>query len=432
MIDRYSHPEIAGIWTLENKYRIWLDVEIAVCEAWNKRGVVPDEDLKAIKEKADFNVQDILEIESRVHHDVIAFLTDVRDRIGPAGRWIHYGMTSSDVGDTALCMQLVQSADLLLKRLDALIEITRKLALQYKDQAMVGRTHGIHGEPTTLGMKFAHFYAELLRNKARLEGARSQIAVGKLSGAVGTFSNIDPDLEEEVCKSLGLSPEPVATQVVNRDRHAYFASVCGVIAGGLDRMANEIRLLQKSEGREVEEPFAKGQKGSSAMPHKRNPVVCERICGLARVVQSNVQVAYRDMPLWHERDISHSSAERVVLPDICIGLDYILERMIFVLSGLHVYPENMEKTLNVTRGLIFSQRLMLTLIDAGMLRDDAYDVVQSMSMKVWGDSSLHLKQACQDNPDVASKLSQEQIEQVFQLDYFLRNIDAIYKRLGLS
>jgi adenylosuccinate lyase len=432
MIDRYSHPEIAGIWTLENKYRIWLDVEIAVCEAYHRRGIISDDEMKQIKEKADFNVQDILEIESRVHHDVIAFLTDVRDRIGPAGRWIHYGMTSSDVGDTALCMQLVQSADLLMGRLDALINVTRKLAIQYKDQAMVGRTHGIHGEPTTLGLKFAHFYAELLRNKERLESARSQVSVGKLSGAVGTFSNIDPDLEEEVCEALGLMPELVATQVVNRDRHAFFASVCGIIAGGLDRMANEIRLLQKSEGREVEEPFAKGQKGSSAMPHKRNPVVCERICGLARVVQSNVQVAYRDMPLWHERDISHSSAERVILPDICIGLDYILERMIFVLSGLHVYPENMKKTLNVTRGLIFSQRLMLTLIDAGMLRDDAYDIVQAMSMRVWGDDSLDLKTACLENADVTSRLSQEQIEVAFKLDHFLRNVDAIYRRLGLT
>ncbi|MCB1306440.1 MAG: adenylosuccinate lyase, partial [Leptospiraceae bacterium] len=336
MIDRYSHPEMAGIWTLENKYRIWLDVEIAVCDAWNRRKVIPDEDLKAIKEKADFNVTEILEIESRVHHDVIAFLTNVRDQIGPAGRWIHYGMTSSDVGDTALCMQLVQSADLLLGRLDALLEVVKGLAQKYRNQPMVGRTHGIHGEPTTLGLKFAHFYAELMRDRDRLQQARKQIAVGKLSGAVGTFSNINPDLEEEVCQALGLEAEPVATQVINRDRHAFFASVCGIIAGGLDRMANEIRLLQKSEGREVEEPFAKGQKGSSAMPHKRNPVVCERICGLARVVQSNVQVAYRDMPLWHERDISHSSAERVILPDICIGLDYILERMIFVLSGLHV------------------------------------------------------------------------------------------------
>ena len=431
MIDRYSHPEMAGIWTLENKYRIWLDVEIAVCDAWNRRKVIPDEDLKAIKEKADFNVTEILEIESRVHHDVIAFLTNVRDRIGPAGRWIHYGMTSSDVGDTALCMQLVQSADLLLGRLDALLEVVKGLAQKYRNQPMVGRTHGIHGEPTTLGLKFAHFYAELMRDRDRLQQARMQIAVGKLSGAVGTFSNINPDLEEEVCQALGLEAEPVATQVINRDRHAFFASVCGIIAGGLDRMANEIRLLQKSEGREVEEPFAKGQKGSSAMPHKRNPVVCERICGLARVVQSNVQVAYRDMPLWHERDISHSSAERVILPDICIGLDYILERMIFVLSGLHVYPENMERTLNVTRGLIYSQRLMLTLIDAGMLRDDAYDVVQSMSMAVWADPSLDLKSATQANPDVTAKLSAAQIDTVFQLEYFLRNVDAIYARLGL-
>lgn len=431
MIDRYSNPEIAGIWTLENKYKIWLQVEIAVCEAWAKRGVIPSEDLKQIQEKAGFNTDRILEIEAEVHHDVIAFLTNVKEHIGPAGRWVHYGMTSSDVGDTALCLQLVQSADILLKRLDTLIQTTKEKAVEYKDQVMVGRTHGIHGEPVTLGLKFAHFYAELLRNKERLLKAKEQVAVGKLSGAVGTFSNISPDLEEEVCSRLGLGTEDVATQVINRDRHAHFVSVLGIIAGGLDRMAQEIRLLQKSEGREVEEPFAKGQKGSSAMPHKRNPVVCERICGLARVIQSNVITAYRDMPLWHERDISHSSAERVLLPDVCIGLEYILDKMNFVLSGLHVYPENMDRVLGITRGLIFSQRLMLALVESGLQREEAYSLVQSASMDVWADPEKNLKEESLKKAEIGGRLGSERIEEIFDIGYFLRNVDSIYKRIGL-
>ncbi|MDH5656578.1 MAG: adenylosuccinate lyase, partial [Spirochaetia bacterium] len=362
MIDRYSNPEIAGIWDLENKYRIWLEVEIAVCEAYHEKGVIPKEDMENIRSKSAFDAKRIDEIEAEVHHDVIAFLTSVKEFVGPSARFIHFGMTSSDLGDTALCLQLKRSGEILLKRLDEVIEAAKELSVQYKDQVMVGRTHGIHGEPTTLGLKFAYFYAEMLRNKERLEYAVKEISVGKLSGAVGTFSNIDPDLEELVLERLGLSPDPVTTQVINRDRHAHFMSVLGVIAGGLDRMAQEIRLLQKTEGREVEEPFAKGQKGSSAMPHKRNPVVSERICGLARVIQSNVQTAYRDMALWHERDISHSSAERVILADSVIALEYIMGKMIYVLKGINVYPDAMDRVMGTTRGLIYSQRLMLNLV----------------------------------------------------------------------
>ncbi len=431
MIPRYSNPEIAGIWELENKYRIWLDVEIAVCEAWHKRGMIPDEDLKTIKEKAGFDAARIDEIEKEVHHDVIAFLTSVKEHIGPSGRYVHYGMTSSDLVDTAQNMQMTQSADILLAKVDRAIEAAKSLAIKYKDQAMIGRTHGIHGEPTTLGFKFAHFYAEMVRNRERLVEARKQIAVGALSGAVGTFSNIDPDIEEEVCRSVGLESDLITTQVINRDRHAHFLAVLGIIAGSLDRMAQEVRLLQKSESREVEEPFMKGQKGSSAMPHKRNPVICERICGLARVIQSNVMVGYRDMPLWHERDISHSSAERVVLADSTIALDYILGKMIFVLENIHVYPDAMERVMNHTRGLIFSQRTMLNLIDTGLEREEAYAIVQENSMKVWDDQNLTLRRALEEDARSATRLSEEKLDEIFDVKYFLRNIDKVYKRLGL-
>ncbi len=432
MIDRYSNPEIAGIWTLENKYRIWLEVEIAVCVAWNKRGLINDSDLQTIRTRAGFNVEAIHRIEAEVQHDVIAFLTNVKDHIGPAGRFVHYGLTSSDLGDTALCLQLVRSADILLERVGRLLKVSADLARKYRRQMMVGRTHGIHGEPTVFGLKFAHFYAELQRHQERLEQARVQVAVGKFSGAVGTFSNIEPEMEEEICRELGLAPDPVTTQVINRDRHAHFMAVLGGIAGALERMAQEIRLLQKSEGREVEEPFAKGQKGSSAMPHKRNPVICERICGLARVIQANVQTAYRDMPLWHERDISHSSAERVILPDSVIALEYILSKMLYVLENLQVYPEAMERVLGITRGLVCSQRLMLALVDQGMEREEAYAHVQRLSMNVWGDAGLHLKEACLAEPAVADRLGAERIAEIFDLSYFVRNVDFIYRRLGLD
>ncbi|HNE23740.1 MAG TPA: adenylosuccinate lyase, partial [Leptospiraceae bacterium] len=296
MIDRYSNPEISRIWELDNKYRIWLDVELAVTRALHKRGQVPDQDWKEIQQKAGFDTAKILEIEEVVQHDVIAFLTNVKDHIGEAGRHLHYGMTSSDLGDTALSLQMVQAADILLKRVDELVDTARTLAIRHKNQVMIGRTHGIHGEPTTLGLKFALFYEEMKRNRARLLRAREEVAVGKMSGAVGTFSANDPEIEEEVLADLGLKPDPISTQVISRDRHAYFQSVLAVIAGSLDRMAQEVRLLQKTETREVEEPFRAGQKGSSAMPHKRNPVVCERICGLARVIQSNAMAGYRNMP----------------------------------------------------------------------------------------------------------------------------------------
>ena len=432
MIDRYSNPEIAGIWTLENKYRFWLDVEIAVCEAYAKRNIIPAEDMRNIREKANFDARRVDEIEAEVQHDVIAFLTSVKEFVGPSGRYIHYGMTSSDLGDTALCLQLKKSAEIILMRLDEMIEVAKNLAITYKDQMMIGRTHGIHGEPTTLGLKFAYFYAEMLRNRERLIRAKEEISVGKFSGAVGTFSNIDPEIEEEVCAALGLKADPISTQVINRDRHAYFMSVLGVVAGGLDRMAQEIRLLQKTEGREVEEPFAKGQKGSSAMPHKRNPVISERICGLARVIQSNVMTAYRDMALWHERDISHSSAERVILADTVIALEYIMGKMIYILKNINVYPDAMERVMGTTRGLIYSQRLMLALVDKGLEREEAYKIVQESSMKVWADQNLTLREMMKRDPRSSSKLTDADLDRIFDPAYFLRNVNAIYKRLKLN
>ena len=431
MIERYSNPEISRIWTLENKYRIWLWIELEVCEAWYRRGLIPEEDIAQIRKKANFDVKRIAEIEEEVQHDVIAFLTNVKEHVGKAGRWIHYGLTSSDVGDTALSIQLVQSADIILRRIDSVLEILKKRALEFKDLIMIGRTHGIHGEPITLGLKFAHFYAEMLRNKERLIEAKRQIAVGKLSGAVGTFSNLNPDLEEEVCERLGLKPEKIATQVISRDRHAFFISVLGIIAGTLERMAQEIRLLQKTEGREIEEPFAEGQKGSSAMPHKRNPVISERICGLARVIQSNVMTALRNMPLWHERDISHSSAERVIFPDSTIALDYILDKMCYILNNLHVYPENIQRVLNATRGLIFSQKVLLALVQKGLEREESYKIVQGLAMEVWNDPNLHFKEEILRRDIFRKYLTEKEVEEIFDLKAFLKNVDAIYKRLEL-
>lgn len=433
MIDRYSHPEISAIWELENKFKIWTDIEIYACEARANRGEVPKEDLETIKQKAKFNVEEILEIESKVHHDVIAYLTNLNSYIGPAGRHVHFGLTSSDVGDTALCVQMVQAMDLLIQRTETLLETTKQKAKEYKDLPCIGRSHGIHAEPMTLGLKFALFYAEMTRNLERMKDAREQVAVGKLSGAVGTYSNIDLEIEEYVLNKLGLKVDPIATQVISRDRHAFYMSVLGVVAASLDRMATEIRLLQKTEGREVEEPFAKGQKGSSAMPHKRNPVVCERISGISRVIRSNVNVGLQNVGLWHERDISHSSAERIVLPDSTIALDYILEKMNFVLKGLHVYPDATERTLNVTRGLIFSQKVLLWLIEkGGITREDAYLIVQENAMAVWADQSKNLRDLLKQDPRCSKILKESDLDEIFQIKPYLERIPLIFKRLGIT
>ncbi len=432
MIERYSNPEIARIWDLENKFKIWTRIEILACEARAKKGEIPPQDMEEIRSKARFEVSEILEIESKVHHDVIAFLTNLNSYIGPASRHVHYGLTSSDIVDTALSVQMVEAMDILIQKAEKLLDTTKDKALRYKDLPCIGRSHGIHAEPMTLGLKFAHFYAEMQRNIQRMKEARRQIAVGKLSGAVGTYSNISPDIEKYVLESMRLEVEPIATQVVCRDRHAFYLSVLAIVASSLERMAQEIRLLQKTESREVEEPFAKGQKGSSAMPHKRNPVICERICGIARVIRSNVNVAFQNMPLWHERDISHSSAERIVIPDSTIALDYILDKMNFVLENLHVYPENIARTLEITRGLIYSQKALLALISkGGLTREEAYSVIQENAMKVWGDPSLHLKDCLKEDPRSRGVLSEEDLNSIFQLDPYLYQVDLIYERLGI-
>ncbi|TGK00036.1 adenylosuccinate lyase [Leptospira langatensis] len=433
MIDRYSNPEIAKIWELENKFDIWKEIEILATEARMKKGEVPKEDFEEIRSKARFKVDEILEIESKVHHDVIAFLTNMNSYIGPAGRHVHYGLTSSDIGDTALCVQMVQAMELILRKTDQLIEAVKEKAVQYRNLPCIGRSHGIHAEPMTLGLKFALFYEEMKRNRARLALAKEEISVGKLSGAVGTYSNIEPDIEEYVCEKLGLKPDPIATQVVSRDRHAAYMSALGVTAASLDRFATEIRLLQKTEGREVEEPFSAGQKGSSAMPHKRNPVICERISGISRVIRSNVSTALQNVALWHERDISHSSAERIVVPDSTIALEYILDKMLFVVKNLHVYPDAIERTLGVTRGLIFSQKVLLYLIEkGGITREDAYAIVQGHAMSVWADQSQNLKQRLSEDPKVQKVLKPEDLDAIFQISPYLEKVGLIYKRLGLE
>ena len=431
MIDRYSRKEISDIWTLENKFKIWLDIEIAACEANAQLGIIPQEDLKIIKEKAQFTVSRIEEIENQVHHDVIAFLTCVSEYVGPSSRYIHYGLTSSDIVDTALSIQMKQAGEIILNDINQLLAILKKLALNYKQTPCMGRSHGVHAEPTTFGTKMALYYHEFLRNRKRIQDAIDDIAYGKLSGAVGTFSNIDPRVETIVCEKLGLKPDPISTQIIQRDRHAYYMSAIAICAGTLDKLATEIRHLQRTEVREVEEPFQKGQKGSSAMPHKRNPVLCERVSGLSRVIKSNMMVALDNMTLWHERDISHSSAERIILPDSTIALDYLLAKMIFILDNLHVYPDAMMKTIEKTGGLFYSQALLLKLVEKGYTREEAYAIVQEIAMNVWHNGGS-LKELSLNDTRINTKLSPEEIEEIFKLDNFLHNIDYIFKKAGLE
>jgi adenylosuccinate lyase len=431
MIPRYSRKEISEIWELENKFRIWLDIEIAVCEIYAARGIIPAEDLTVIKEKADFDLERILEIENEVHHDVIAFLTAVAEKVGPASRHIHYGLTSSDIGDTALSIQMKQAGEILLKGLDELIETLKSNAIKYKNIPCMGRSHGVHAEPTTFGVKMALYHEAFKRNRYRLKQAVDNISFGKLSGAVGTFSNIDPEIEEEVCRKVGLKPDPVSTQVIQRDRHAEFMCAIAITAGTLDQLATEVRHLQRTEVREIEEPFQKGQKGSSAMPHKRNPVLSERVTGLARVIKANVNVALDNITLWHERDISHSSAERVVIPDSTIALDYLLGRMNFIMANLHIYPENMMENIEKTGGLFYSQALLLLLIEKGMTREDAYKIVQDLTMRVWKREGS-LKELALKDPVVASKTGKNEIDDLFNLSRYYKNIDAIYRKAKIT
>jgi adenylosuccinate lyase len=431
MIPRYTRPAMGKIWEDENKFRIWLEIEILACEAQAELGVIPREAARVIREKARFEVARIDAIEQEVKHDVIAFLTNVGEHVGPDSRFIHLGMTSSDVLDTCLAVQMKQSAELLLEGLRKLAAVLARRAREFKTTIMVGRTHGIHAEPTTFGLKLALWYDETRRNIDRLTGAIERISVGQISGAVGTFEHLSPKVEEYVCAKLALKPAPVSTQILQRDRHAEYMAVLALIGSSLEKFATEIRHLQKTEVLEAEEYFSKGQKGSSAMPHKRNPITCERIAGLSRVLRGNAQAAMENVALWHERDITHSSVERVVIPDSCILLDYVLALTIDVLDRLIVYPENMTKNLERTHGLIFSQSVLLALTKKGMRREDAYRAVQGTAMEVW-QTGKEFRDLLKTDPDVAKTLGAAEIDELFDLNKSIRNVDYIFARVGLS
>ncbi|ENR70880.1 adenylosuccinate lyase [Brucella abortus] len=431
MIPRYSRPEMVAIWSPETKFRIWFEIEAYACEALAELGVIPKEAARTIWEKgsvAKFDVARIDEIEAVTKHDVIAFLTHLAEFIGPDSRFVHQGMTSSDVLDTTLNVQLVRAADLLLADLDRVLEALKKRAFEHKDTVRIGRSHGIHAEPTTMGLTFARFYAEMSRNRARLVAARAEIATGAISGAVGTFANIDPRVEEYVCAKLGLEAEPVSTQVIPRDRHAMFFATLGVIASSMENIAIEIRHMQRTEVLEAEEFFSPGQKGSSAMPHKRNPVLTENLTGLARLVRMSVTPAMENVALWHERDISHSSVERAIGPDATITLDFALNRLAGVIEKLVIYPDNMLKNMNKFRGLVHSQRVLLALTQAGVSREDAYRLVQRNAMKVWEQSADFLEELLADT-EVRAALSEEQIREKFDLGYHTKHVDTIFKRV---
>jgi len=430
MIPRYTRPAMGKIWTDENKFKTWLDIELLACEAQAELGVIPKDAIKVIREKAKFDVKRIDEIESEVKHDVIAFLTNVGENVGEESRYIHIGMTSSDILDTGLSLQMKQSADLLLNDLLNLKDILARRAKEFKYTLMIGRTHGVHAEPITFGLKLALWYDETKRNIKRLEQAKDTISYGKISGAVGTFEHLDPFIERYVCEKLGLKPAPISTQILQRDIHAEFLTTLAIIGSSLEKFATEIRHLQKTEVLEVEEYFSKGQKGSSAMPHKRNPVTCERVAGLARVLRGNAQAAMENISLWHERDISHSSVERITIPDSCILLDYMLGLMNDLIDKLIVYPENMQRNLNLTNGLIFSQEVLLALTKKGMKREEAYASVQKHAMEVWRTKNS-FKDLLKSDSNIMKYLSNTELDELFDLKKCIRNVDYIFKRVGL-
>lgn len=431
MIKRYTKPEMGAMWTDEAKYQSWLDVEIAVCEAQVKAGNMPSAALDEIKAKAKFDVNRILEIEEEVKHDVIAFLTNVNEFVGDSGRYIHKGMTSSDVLDTALALQMKKAGELLTKELNNLHDAILGQAKKHKHTVTIGRSHGIHAEPTTFGFKLAVWLEEIRRHQIRLAQAIKSISVGKISGAVGTFSNISPNIEKLSCELLDLEPAPVSTQIIQRDRHAEYLFVIALIGSSLDKFATEIRHLQRTDVLEAEEPFSHGQKGSSAMPHKRNPVGCENISGLARILRTNAQAALENIPLWHERDISHSSVERIIVPDSTILLHYMLKRFTGIVKGIVVYPENMRRNLDVFGGVIFSQSVMLKLVDKGMSREEAYKIVQSNAMSVWNKDGASFKEKLLSDKQVTEKLSKEDILACLNPDNYLKNIDTVFERVGI-
>jgi adenylosuccinate lyase len=430
-IDRYTLPEMGDIWTDEYKFGTWLEVEVAVCEAQAELGYIPQEAVDEIKAKAQFDVKRILEIEAEVRHDVIAFLTNVNEYVGDAGRYIHKGMTSSDVLDTALALQMVKSADILLVSLDTAIEAIRVQARNHKDTICVGRSHGIHAEPMTFGFKLAGWLAEMLRNRDRLVAARESIAVGQISGAIGTYGNIDPQVEALTCEKLGLRVDKASTQVISRDVHAEFVQCMALIAASIERFAVEIRNLQRTDVLEVEEFFSKGQKGSSAMPHKRNPIRSERLTGLARVIRGNAVAALENVALWHERDISHSSVERMILPDSCTVLHFMLHELTNLVSKLLIYPENMERNMNLYGGAIFSQSVLLALVDKGLTREDAYAIVQSCAHEAWNKDGGDFRSLVEADDRVKAQLSAAEIATCFDPHRQLKSLDLVYERLGI-
>ena len=430
MIDRYTRPEMGAIWTEENKYKAWLEVEILADEAWAELGVIPKEDVAKIRENASFNIDRIYEIEKETRHDVVAFTRAVSETLGEEKKWVHYGLTSTDVVDTAWSYLIKQANTILLKDIENFIEILKNKAQEHKYTVMMGRTHGVHAEPTTFGLKLALWYEEMKRNLERFKQASDGIEYGKISGAVGTYANIDPFIEKYVCEKLGTKPAPISTQTLQRDRHAHYMSTIALIATSIEKFAVEIRGLQKSEIREVEEAFAKGQKGSSAMPHKRNPIGSENMTGMARVIRGYMLTAYENVPLWHERDISHSSAERIIIPDATIALNYMLNRFGNIVKNLTVFPENMKRNMERTHGLIYSQRVLLALIDKGLAREEAYDTVQPKTMESW-ETQVPFRTLIEAEEKITSKLSPEEIADCFDYNYHLKNVDTIFERLGL-
>ncbi len=431
MIERYTRKEMGNVWNIENRFRAMLNVEIAACKAMNKLGIIPDEDLKNIVEKADFDVDRILEIEATTKHDVIAFLTNVSEYVGPSARFIHFGMTSSDVLDTATALQMKEAGELILKDLEEFSEVLKRKAVKYKETLCIGRSHGIHAEPITFGFKFALYYDEMQRNIKRMKDAIKSVSVGQISGAVGNYVHLSPKVEEIACGILELKPVNISTQVIQRDRHSEFLSTLAIIASTIEKVALEIRHLQRTEVLEAEENFSKGQKGSSAMPHKRNPIVSEQMCGLARLIRSNAMAAFENNALWHERDISHSSVERVILPDSTILVDYMLNKMIKLVDNLLVYPEKMMADVELTNGLIFSQVFLLKLAERGISREKSYAMVQRNAMECWK-TKVSFKKLILADEEIMSLITKDDIEEVFSYDRYTKNMDFIYKRIGIS
>jgi adenylosuccinate lyase len=430
MIERYTRPAMGAIWSEAAKYRAWLRVELAVCEAYARRGRIPADAMQRIRATAKVDIERILAVQQRVKHEMISLLTSLEEQLGDDARYVHIGLTTNDVWDTATALQLRDAADLLLAGQRRLQAALRALALKYRDTLIVGRTHGVHAEPTTFGLKVAVWYVEAGRNVERLERARAAIAVGKLSGAVGTFAHVEPEIEEDVCRELGLGIEPISTQIVQRDRHAEFCATLAILGASLEKIALEVRGLQRTEVLEAQEPFGEGQKGSSAMPHKRNPELSERICGLARLLRGNAAAALENVALWHERDISHSSVERVILPDSTIVLDYVLDLTAFIVEGLDVNPARMAENFDLSYGLVYSQRVMLKLTEAGLARQTAYEIVQRHAMRAWKERRAFLDLLAED-PAVTEKLSPGELKACFDPAWYVRNVEAIFRRAGL-